>query len=66
MSDRYKIIKGSQTAHCCFEYSIVDTEKPVMFKRTDGTVYHYNDEYEVICECFEYCDAVLIAARLNT
>lgn len=61
---RYKIIEGSTSHHCCFEYSIVDTTKPLMIGEkhweSDGV-----KEYETICECFFLNDAETICNALN-
>jgi len=65
MSNRYKIAEGSQSWHCCFQYTVVDTDKPQMI---GGKVYINNDgeiEYDPVCECFEKEDAVLIVNALN-
>lgn len=54
---RYKIIEGSESAHCCFEATVVDTEQPW----TCGE----ETRYETICECFNKADAELICDALN-
>jgi hypothetical protein len=65
-SDRYKIVGYSQSAHCCFSCTIVDTTKPIMIGGE-----HYIDhrseepEYEPVCECFDEADAELIVVALN-
>lgn len=61
MSDKYKVVGGSQSAHCCFETTVIDTTKPEMI---DGK--HYNNEYAAICECFEVTDAEDIVNALNS
>ncbi|RQU14209.1 hypothetical protein DF152_17245 [Burkholderia cenocepacia] len=60
MTVRYKVIDRSQSGHCCFAATVVDTTKPTMIGGK-----HYNGEYEQICECFDYGDAERIAAALN-
>lgn len=60
MSKQYKVIAGSQSAHCCFCATVVDTTKPVMIHGE-----HYNNEYESVCECFEIEHAQFIADALN-
>lgn len=55
VKDRFKIIEGSQSGHCCFEYTIVDTEKPTIVNGKDDSV----------CECFEKEQAELICKALN-
>lgn len=52
--DRYKVVAGSSSQHCCFDYTIVDTGN------LDGFGFP-----ESICECFEVEDATLVAAALN-
>jgi hypothetical protein len=65
---RYAVYKGSQSAHCCFEATVVDTTKPDII---GGKHYRDSDErggqyhYEAICECFEMADAERICAALN-
>jgi dTDP-4-dehydrorhamnose reductase len=49
----YKIIKGSVSCHCCFSYTIIDTNKK-------GDVHD-----QIICECFEKELAELICSVLN-
>lgn len=69
MNKRYKIIQGSESAHCCFEFTVVDTTKPFMI----GGKYYYSKDhegnlylvYEAICECFKEEDAQLIVDALN-
>lgn len=57
---RYKIIKGSQSAHCCFDWTIVDTTRPVIIGGKQ-----YEGQFEAVCECFQEEDAKLIAKALN-
>lgn len=60
MTDRYKVVLGSQSAHCCFDATVVDMTKPVMIGEK-----HYNDQYEAVCECFELVDAERVCSALN-
>ena len=68
MADRYVVSPKSESAHCCFEATVVDTARPqyqdnaktVPFKDPEGKLY-----YESICECFSVEDAESIAAALN-
>lgn len=60
MTQRYKIVEGSQSGHCCFNYTIVDTTRPFMIRGQQ-----YNNEYEIVCECHEEADAKLICDALN-
>jgi hypothetical protein len=57
---RYRVVEGSQSAHCCFEATVVDTTRPLMVAGE-----HYLGRFEEVCECFEVEDAELIAAALN-
>jgi hypothetical protein len=57
---RYKVVDCSQSAHCCFGCTVVDTTKPEMIGGK-----HYNDQYESVCETFDRADADLICAALN-
>lgn len=49
MSERYKVVEGSESAHCCFEATVVDTQ-------------FCN---ELVCECFDMESAQKIADALN-
>lgn len=60
VSPRYKVIDDSQSGHCCFECTVVDTAQPYMIHGK-----HYNDQYESVCETFDRADADLICAALN-
>lgn len=60
MAERYKVVEGSQSAHCCFGATVVDTTRPVMIGGNQ-----YNNEFEEVCECFDRADADRIAAALN-
>jgi len=55
MTERYKVVEGSQSGHCCFDYTIVDMNNKGW----------YEDEYESVCECFQLGDAELIVKALN-
>lgn len=62
--DRYIIYKGSKSAHCCFEATVMDSTRPEIIGGE-----HYEDEggkhYETVCECFEMEDAELVCRALN-
>ncbi len=60
MADRYKVVDGSQSAHCCFVSTVVDTTKPVMIGGE-----HYKGQFEPVCECFDEDAAKQIADALN-
>lgn len=64
MSKRYQIREGSQSGHCCFEATVVDTHKPDMY---NGEHFFYNGEYQYtsVCEAFDMEDAELICNALN-
>jgi hypothetical protein len=62
---KYQIFEGSQSTHCCFDATVVDTTKPEMvggeqYKGEDGQLH-----YKAICECFNRDDAVRICEALN-
>jgi len=57
---RYAIVEGSQTGHCCFNYTVVDTAKPSL---VNGE--HYKGQFVEVCECFDEEDAKLICDALN-
>lgn len=60
MEERYKAVPNSQSGHCCFDATVVDTTRPVMHGDK-----HYNNQYEEVCESFEMEDAIQIAKALN-
>lgn len=49
----------SMSAHCCFEYTIMDTTKPQDYSDECG------QHFDSVCECFTEEDAKLICTRLN-
>ncbi len=53
--NRYKIIEGSETNHCCFEYMIVDTHEP------DDD----NGHSKIICELLDEDTATFVCETLN-
>ena len=57
---RYAVVQDSQSGHCCFSATVVDTSRP---KMVHGK--HYNGQFESVCECFEESEARMIAAALN-
>jgi len=57
---RYAVVEGSQSAHCCFEATVVDTTRPVMIGDE-----HYENQFEPVCECFDKSEAERIAKCLN-
>ncbi len=58
--ERYKVVEGSQSAHCCFDATIVDTTRSVMIGGKQ-----YEGQFEAVCECFSKEAANMIAAALN-
>jgi hypothetical protein len=62
----FKIITGSRSGHCCFNWSVVDTTQPTMFGP-----HYYRDrqtgemQYEAVCECYHEDDAKMIVDALN-
>lgn len=57
---RYKVVEGSQSRHCCFDATVIDTSDPVIMHGQ-----HYNNQYREVCECFDIEDAELICEALN-
>ncbi len=53
---RYRVVPGSQSHHCCFEWTVVDTTKPTMIggKHWAGK---NGPEFEAVCECWEQPEA---------
>lgn len=65
-TERYKIIEFSQSAHCCFGYTVVDTSLPVIYGKEPFIDTRTGEvRYESICECFSEEDAKLICDALN-
>ena len=62
--ERFRIVEESQSAHCCFDFTVVDTSKPdiVGGKQYEG---RFGLQFEAVCECFERADAELICNALN-
>lgn len=56
---RYAVVPESQSCHCCFDFTVVDTSEPLE-KHQDE-----EQEYEPVCECFSEDEAKLIADALN-
>lgn len=50
---RYQVVKGSESAHCCFEATVIDTEKEM------------GSHPDWVCECFEPSRAHAIADAMN-
>jgi hypothetical protein len=60
MEPRFKVVSGSQSCHCCFKYTVVDSTKPDMIGDEQ-----YKDHFESVCECFEEADARKVCDALN-
>lgn len=58
---RYRVTEESETGHCCFEASVLDTSAPD--PRRDGSI--IKESFDVVCECFTVEAAQKIAAALN-
>lgn len=63
---RYRVAPYSQSYHCCFEATVLDTHQPEIigtehYRSTDGYLH-----YVPMCECFATEDAVKIAESLNS
>ena len=56
MSKRYKAVKGSESGHCCFDATVVDTQTPHPT---------FAGDLDWVCECFTIEDAQKIADALN-
>lgn len=56
MSARYKAVEGSESGHCCFEATVVDTQAPHPAFANDP---------DWVCECYDMATAQKIADALN-
>jgi hypothetical protein len=59
--NRFIAVEGSETAHCCFNASVIDRASPMI----GGSDKPMQDKFSVVCECFDMEDAVKIADLLN-
>lgn len=57
---KFIVVNGSQSGHCCFDWTVVDTTKPEIIGGE-----HYKNQFEPICECYEKEQADEIAKALN-
>lgn len=61
---RYVVVEGSESAHCCFAASVVDT-----IQETDYAPHvpagRMEGRYHAICECMELEKARAIARAMN-
>ncbi len=60
MTQRYVVLERSDSGHCCFEFTVIDTQTP-----TKCSVGADLRPYTWVCECFDKADAERIAAALN-
>lgn len=60
MTQRYVVLERSDSGHCCFEFTAIDTQTPLLFENGAQA-----QEYTPLCECFVKEDAERIAAALN-
>mgnify|MGYP003663395321 CR=1 FL=1 len=58
---RYIVQQGSDSGHCCFDFSVMDTETPVTNMFDGGII----SDATMVCECFERKEADMIAEALN-
>lgn len=63
--ERFEVISGSNSAHCCFEATVIDTSKPTIIHGKHYVNSKGELDYETICECFKISDANEIAKALN-
>lgn len=63
--DRFKVTNESQSAHCCFGYTVVDTTKPDIIGGRQWTNRDGEPQFESVCECFDEDNARMIADALN-
>ena len=52
--NRYKILAGSQSAHCCFDWTVVDLTRKARC-----------NNFHAVCETFNKNDAITICKALN-
>lgn len=53
---RYKVVDGSESAHCCFNATVVDTQTPCPA---------YPEKGAIVCECFNRANAQRVVRALN-
>jgi hypothetical protein len=58
---RFVVIEGSQSGHCCFDYTVVDTDRPDL---AFATVLP-QPRWVALCETFYRKQADAIAAAMN-
>ena len=55
-NERYKVVAGSDSCHCCFEHTVVDTRSNTGYEPKP---------HSTVCETFNEEDATRIAMALN-
>lgn len=55
--DRFKVVRGSESGHCCFDWTVVDVEDLEQVGK------RFRPRW--VCECFEEKDAIRVAEALN-
>lgn len=58
--NRYIVEEGSDSSHCCFEWSVMDTHTKTSKNYLTGGFY-----LKCVCECFDKEDAENICNLLN-
>lgn len=59
---RFIVIKGSESAHCCFQATVIDTKEGKVI-HSEGYELNYWDY--TVCETFSIEDAIMICDALN-
>lgn len=59
---RYKIYEGSASGHCCFEYTILDTQ---VYESIAGRPDDQVGYFKSLCETFDENSAIQICLSLN-
>ena len=62
---RYEVIPESNSGHCCFDASVVDTTRPLLIGGVQPKDDRGNPCHVTICECFDVADAERICMLLN-
>ena len=57
-NNRYQLLNESSSSHCCFSFTVIDTDENLLMK-------NHNIEYRNMCESFEEENAVKIVNALN-
>lgn len=58
--NRYTVEKGSDSGHCCFQWSVIDTSIVLGVHVSNDNYY-----YKCVCECCDEEDAENICNLLN-